>query len=282
MSFSPCCGVLCAVIVFFLSGCAGTITKPLSVCPGKSNAAEALDALQSQSQNKIPLFARGNCSIKYYENNEEKKQHLSIKVFLIKPPSEIYIQASAGVVDKAVVLGSNAKEFWLEAKPEQISKYWWGLWSEQNHDAGIMINPRTLLEALGIAEIDTDEEGWSLSNEGAFDVLTKTSQNATIKKIYIYCCDYRIRKIEYFDNHGVPSAVAQLDDYRELSQGLFIPFKIVINSMSEIIEDSLVVNLTLESVKPATEKQQKFSIVRSQPKGFDHIYRVINGQPIEQ
>ncbi|MEJ2646807.1 MAG: hypothetical protein P8016_00195 [Sedimentisphaerales bacterium] len=290
MGFSPCrtvhsvtnlTALLCAVTIIFLSGCGSKVQKPLPVCPGKSNVTEALAALQAQSENIVPLFTnKGTFSIEYYDDDEMRKQHFNIRVLLIKPPSEIYMQASTGIIDKAMVLGSNEKEFWLQVKPE-ISSYWWGLWSKQSSNAGILINPRTLLEALGIAEIDTNAN-WSLSNESGFDILTKRVQGMIIKKLHIYCCDYTVRQIDYYDNSAKPTAVVKLDNYKEVAPGLYIPFSIVINSITENIENTFNVDIKLSSIKPATQRQQNFPITRPEPKGYDHIYQVINGQWIEQ
>jgi hypothetical protein len=270
------------IIIFaFFSGCGNNIQKPLPVCPGKSNAAEALAALTSQSENMVPLFTnKGSFSIEYYDKDQMRKQHFSIRALLIKPPSEIFMQASTGIVEKAMVLGSNETEFWLEVKPE-LSSYWWGQWSQQNSDTGLLINPKTLLEALGISQIDTNAN-WSLSNENGNDVLTKTIQGIVTKKIYIYCCDYRIKKIEYYDNQGKPVALAKLGKYREVSPRFFIPFSIAINSMSKNIEETFNLEITLDSINPATEKQEKFSIVQPKVEKLDHIYQVINGQWFEQ
>ena len=269
-------------ILFVLVGCAPKMQKPLQICPGKNSTTEALTALQLQSENMVSLFTRkGKFSIEYYEKDEMHKQHFSIQILLIKPPSEIYMQAGTGIIHKALVLGSNEQEFWLQAKPDQIDSYWWGLWSEQNSDTGLMINPGTLLEALGIAEIDTAAD-WSLSNDGTFDVLTKTVNGVTTKTLYVYCCDYRVWKIEYFDEYGQPSAVVELDDYKEVSEGFFIPFSVVVKSLTENVEETFTLNLTLDSIKPAAQKHIDFPIVRSEPRGFEHVYRVKNGRWIEQ
>jgi hypothetical protein len=273
--------LFCALTIFILSGCGRNIQKPLPVCPGKSNVTEALAALKSQSENMIPLFTnKGSFSLEYYYKDEKRKQHFSIRVLLIKPPSEIYLQASTGIIDKAMVLGSNEREFWLEVKPE-ISSYWWGLWSQQSSNTGLLINPKTLLEALGIAQIDTNSD-WSLSNEGPYDVLTKTVEGEVNKKLYIYCCDYRVRKIEYYDNHGKSLALVELDKYMEVSPGFFIPFSIAINPVTENIEDTFNLDIKLESVNPATEKQTNFNIVLPKPEGLKHVYQVINGRWDEQ
>jgi hypothetical protein len=279
MGFSPCWSALCTVIIFILSGC-GEMKKPLPICPGKSSVTEALAALQSQSENMIPLFSnKGNFSIEYYDKDEMRKQHLNIRILLIKPPSEIYMQAAAGMVEKAVVLGSNEKEFWFENKVE--SAFYWGLWSQQNADMEILINPQTFLEAIGITKIDANAD-WSLSNEGAYDVLTKTVQGIISKKLYIYCCDYRVRKIEYYDSQGKPLAVVELDKYKEVSPGFFIPFSIAVNSITQNVEDTLNLEIKLDSIKAATEKQKNFKIIRQKPEGFDHIYQIINGREIPQ
>ena len=268
--------------IFILSGCGNKIIKPLKVCPGKANVTESLTALQSQYENMTLLYTNnGNFSIQYYENDKIQKQHFQIRHLLIKPPSEIFLQAKTGIIDKAMVLGSNTQEFWLEVKPDPINSYWWGQWSDQDEDAGIMINPKTMLEALGITEIDTGAN-WSLSNEGAFDVLTKTEKGVISKKLYIYCCDYRVKKIEYFDRYGKPIVLAKLDKYTEVSPGFLIPFSIKINSLSKNVEDTFNVEIGLDTIKPATEKQANFKIVLPQTPSVDHVYQVINGDWLEQ
>jgi hypothetical protein len=273
--------LLYVFMVFILSSCGSKVQKPLPICPGKSNVTEALAALQGQSENMVPLFTnKGTFSIELYDDDEMRKQHFNIRILLVKPPSEIYIQASTGLIDKAMVLGSNEREFWVQVKPE-ISSYWWGLWSQQSSNAGILINPRTLLEALGMAEIDT-HANWSLSNAGGFDILTKKVQGITVKRLHIYCCDYTVRQIDYYDNAGSPTAVVKLDDYKEVTPGLVIPFSIVMNRLTENVENTLNVDIKLKSIKEATRKQQNFSITRPEPEGYDHIYQVINGQWFEQ
>ncbi len=268
--------LFCIVTIFLFSGCGKNIQKPLQVCPGKSNVTEALGALKSQSENVIPIFTnKGECAIEYYYKDEMRKQHLKIRILLIKPPSEIYLQAAAGVIEKAVVLGSNETKFWFQNKVD--STYFWGLWSQQSSNTGLFIDPKALLDALGIAQIDTNAN-WTLSNEGPYDILTKTIQGTINKKLYIYCCDYRVRKIEYYDNQGKLLAIVKLDNYTEVSPGFFIPFSIAINSVTKNIEDTLNLEIKLDSVKPATDKQKSFKIVRPELEGFDHIYQVINGQ----
>jgi hypothetical protein len=110
--------------------------------------------------------------LEYYVEGKTKPQRENLSVKLrVNPPAEIYLQGDKPLVSKAIVVASNEREFWLAIRPK-ISLYCWGLWSEQDSGGGLVINPRTLLEALGIEQIDAGQD-WSLSNEGAFDVLTK-------------------------------------------------------------------------------------------------------------
>ena len=102
------------------------------------------------------------------------------------------------------------------------------------------------------------------------------------KKLFIYSCDYRVSKIEYYDRYGKPVVLAKLNKYKEVSPGFFIPFEIKINSLSENIEDTLNLEIKLDSIGPATEKQENFKIVLPKTPSLDHIYQVIDGQLFEQ
>lgn len=275
--------IVVAILIF--AGCAPEIQKPVEVVPGKESVAEALSVLKARSQNAVPLLARGRCLLQYYdtEKKKHKKESLTVSV-LVKPPVEIYLRGDATLVPKAIVLGSNEREFWLSIRPKEISAYWWGTWSEQNSFEGLMINPRTVFEALGIMEIKA-EENWSLSNEGAFDVLTRRERGVVIKKIYIYGRDYLAKKIEYFDSNSQAVAYTELENYREISEGFSVPalIKIVTNARNNG-EDSLSITLNLKSIKPKTitEKMQNFYFNRRPPQGFKHEYRIISGKSIEQ
>jgi len=282
------------VAILLFAGCAPEIREPVEVVPGKESVAEALSVLKARSQNAVPLLAKGRCLLQYYdaEKKKPKKEPLTVRV-LMKPPVEIYLQGDATLVPKAVVLGSNEREFWLALKPKEISTYWWGQWSEQVSSEGLTINPRTVLEAIGVVEIKA-EENWSLSNEGAFDVLTRReppfllSQESTgvvTKKIYIYSRDYLVRKIEYFDSNGQAVAYTELEGYKEVSDGFFVPALInIIAYRQNSDEDSLNINLHLMSIRPKeiTEGMQNFFFNRPEPRGFEHILLNEGGKWIEQ
>jgi len=230
----------------------------------------------------VPLEATGQCLLQYYAEGKKYKENFPVKL-RVNPPAQIRLHGDFFLNPRGIVLGSNEREFWLAIKPKDISTYHWGLWSEQNFSQSIIINPKILLEALGIVP-PGDDESWYLSNEGVFDVLTeRNDQGRIIKKVYIHSCDYRVFKIEYFNVDGKAGAIVELYKYKEMSEGYFVPRVIkIVTYTQESREDSVVI--TLRSPKPYKfdKKKQDFYFNRSKPKGFKHIYRIIDGHIIEQ
>lgn len=271
--------------ILILAGCESRIRQPTKICPGKDSVTDALAALQSQSRNVTPLRANGQCRFEYYVEGKKKPQRENFNVKLwVNPPVEIYMQGDKALVPKAIVLGSNEKEFWLSISPKEISTYWWGNWSEQDLSKGLVINPRTLLESLGIGEVKA-QHNWSLSNEGPYDIISKRQQDVVIKKIYIYSCDYRVRKIEFFNQEGQTVADAELGKYKEVSDGFFVPSLIKVTTYSqETGEFSLSITLDLSTVKPATITEPRRNVLFKlpPPRGFTNVYRVVNGKWFKQ
>jgi hypothetical protein len=256
--------------------------KPVRVCPGKESIAESLFSLRLQLENAVPLKANGQCLLQYYaEDRKPKKENFPVKLW-VNPPVEIYMQGDVAFDPKGIVLGSNKEEFWLAVRLKEVSCYWWGRWSEKSRPEKLMISPKLVLEALGTATVG-DEENWSLSNEGAFDVLTKQEGGTETKKIYINNCDYLVRRIEYFDGGGRAAIVMELNKYKKISKDFFVPGVIkIVNCTGSNKEDS--VQITLGSVKPAnfTDKQRKRLFIRPQEQGVKHIYKIVDGNIIEQ
>lgn len=271
-----------AAAILILVGCAAPIQKPVRVCPGKKSVTESLSSLRLRLENTVPLKANGQCLLQYYaEDKKPKKENFPVKLW-VNPPVEIYMQGDVAFDPKGIVLGSNEDEFWLAVRLKEVSGYWWGRWSERNYPEKLMISPRLVLEALGVTAVG-DDENWSLSNEGAFDILTKQEGGTKTKKIYINNCDYLVRKIEYFDDEGQATIVTELDKYKELIKDFFVPtFIKIINRIDGNEEDS--VQITLSSIQPTnfTDKRRKRLFIRPEPQGFKHIYKIVDGNIIEQ
>ncbi len=273
-----------AVGILVFAGCAPEIQKPVQVVPDKESVTEALSVLKARSENAVSLLARGRCIFEYYdpENKKRKKEQLSV-VVLMKPPVEIYLQGDATLVPKAIILGSNEREFWLSMRPKEISTYWWGTWSGQDFTEGIMINPRTLFEALGFLETGA-EENWSLSNEGAFDVLIKQKRGVVVQKIHIDKLGYLVSKIEYYDSKGRTLALAELKNYKEAAEGFFVPASIKIIAYNrDNGSEPLGITLNLTTIKPKEFTEGQKRLFELPPKqGFDHILRNKGGKWIEE
>jgi hypothetical protein len=270
--------VTCITALLALTGCGPETKKPLLVCPGKSSIAEALSALQSKSENMVSLYARGKSRLLYYDENGKKhKENLDVKI-IVKSSDEIYLQGDMSIVPKAIMLGSNKYEFWLAIKPKEISEYWWGQWPDLDSSQDILINPKTLLEALGIVKVDLQAD-WSLSNKGPFDILTKRVDGVIIKKIYIYCCDYTIRKIEYFDLNGQVLACTELNEYKEITENFFVPSFIEVTTYgSDKKEDTISFTFDLNSIqhREITASQNRY-FERPAPQGYKNLHRLENG-----
>lgn len=266
-----------------LTGCGPQIRVPTEVCAGQESVDEALAALQAQSQNAVPLKAHGNSRLEFYVEGKKKpkKENLDVIKLRVNPPAEVYLQGDKSILSKVVVLGSNEQEFWLSIRPKE-STHIWGKWAEQDSSGGLVINPRTLLEALGIGQIDAEQD-WSLSNEGAYDVLTKQEDGVTTKKIHIWCCDYRARKIELFDSDGQAVASAELDRYQEVSQGFFVPALIRVTTFGrDEMEKPVTVTINLTSIQSSDKWPGQLFDRPSRIGRFNNVYRMVNGKLIEQ
>ena len=275
--------IAAAILLVILSGCAPEIKLPTQICPGKQSLAESLASLRSFSGDPFQFRANGQCLLEYYAEGKKHRENFPVKLW-VNAPAQICLQGDVAFDPKGIVLGSNEDEFWLAMKPKEISNYWWGKWSESGCLEKLMVSPKTVLEALGIAAVDSDEN-WSLSNEGVFDVLTKGDGRTETQKIYIYSCDYRIRRIEYLDVDEQATVVTELDRYKEAAKGFFVPTIIkIVNRPEETIKDSVSITLRLRSIKSMnfTEKAQRRLFTRPEPHRFKHIFRIIDGEMIEQ
>ena len=273
-----------AIGMLFFTGCVIEPPKPIEIVPAKESATEALAVLKARSQNAVSLRSRGRCVFEYYdpENKKRKKEKLEVTI-LMQPPVELYLQGDVTLVPKAMILGSNEREFWLLMRPNEISRYWWGTWSEQNSSEGLIINPRTLFEAFGFLETGADEN-WSLSNEDAFDVLIQRNRGVVIKKIHISKRGYLISKIEYYDSKGLALALAELKSYKEVSEGFFVPASInIIAYDQEGGAEPFSVTLNLKSIKPKEFNERQQQLFERPPFGnFKHILKNEGEKWIEQ
>jgi hypothetical protein len=296
------------IVILSLSGCTEQIKQPTRICPGKKTANEALSALGSHSAKTVPLKANGQCRLEYYAEGKSKKENFPMKLWVnpvrnsrqqgedgvhivsnrVNPLSEIYLQGDVAFDPRGLVLGSNEDEFWLAIRLKEISSYWLGRWTEVGSVEGLLLDPRVVLEALGIMAVNSDvedAENWTLSKEGAFDILTKNSGRAgIIKKIFIYNCDYSVRKIQYLDIDEKSELVVELDKYKQVVEDFSTPSIIRISRHSKNIEDQAKILLSLTSIKPTSISSKQRNVLFNPPKttGFKHFFVNIDGKWIER
>jgi len=271
------------VLLVTLWGCAPQEQIAKRECPGALSAAESVSNLELQSEKAVSVKANGQCLLRYYDEDAKlQKENFAVKLW-VNPPSELYLQGDVAMNAKGIVLGSNSEEFWLAIRPKEISGYWWGKWDEQENLAKVLINPKVLLEAVGVSEVSC-RDSWSLSKEGGFDVLTKRNGSVESRKVYVDTCDYLVRRIEYFDLKGQRVLVAELDRYKEVVEGFSVPRFIKIVNEGGNSEDSVEITLNLKSVKKTSfsEKQQAVFFGRPEPCRFEHVYKIVGGNTFEE
>jgi len=268
-----------------VAGCVGREKVPLQICGGAESVDESLSLLKSRAEGALSLRASGDCLFYYYADGKGHKEHFPIKIW-VNPPVEIYLQGDIGFDPKGIMAGCNARSFWFSIKPE-LSTYQWGLWAEAGRVGQMMLSPRVVLEALGVAAVDGQAVGrdnWSLSNDGAFDILTQRSRDGTaIKSIYIYNCNSTVSRIEYFDSDGKVVVAAKPDDYKQLAGGFSVPRVVkIIHYGQDNSEDWFRVRLNSIKTTTFTKKQRKGLFARPDPRGFEHVYKIIGNDLAEQ
>jgi len=222
--------------------------------------------------------------LEYYDDGKPRTENFFVRLWF-NPPAEIYLQGDVAFDPKGIVLGSNENEFWLAIRLKEISRYWYGRWKEASHIDELIISPRLILEAFGIAEVGRNSENWSLSKEGAFDVLTRRDDKGRIiRKTHIYNCDYSVQKIEYFDVNGQAKVIVELGKYKQVLDEFFVPriIKIVKSGESEKDLTSVTVNLT--SIKSAdfSLKQRNLLFMPPKQNGYKHVFEYNDGKLIEK
>lgn len=273
--------VICEISVLFLVGCTPPVEKKLLFCPGASSFDEATEKVLANSKNIVPFRVNGKCQSRFYDDGKKYQENFGIKVWA-EPPNRLRLQGDIFLDPKGIVLGANEREFWFSIKP-QMSTYVWGLWSQQSSVSTGLINPATLLEAVGTLKVE-DRKQWTLSNDRTFDILTKTNDKGrTVKKIYIYCCDYLVKKIEYYGKDNKAVLIANLDEYRKLGESFFVPGVIELVTFNENGNENSF-KMTFDAYKPYefTEKQKEALFVRPEPRGFKNVYQIINNKAVEQ
>jgi len=278
--------VLAVGLGILLAGCA-VGPEHLPVCPGQPTVEEALQTLSARAKGAVPLRANGQGLLTYHMPDKDKPERHNLPMQMwFNPPAEVYIQGSVAVDPRAVIIGSNEQEFWLALRPKEISSYYTGRWQDVRDFEGLMMSPRVVLEAFGIVAAPDGEPNaalWSLQNKGPYDVLTRRDEaGRPVKRVYVYACDYLVRKIEYCDPRGKVVAVATLGNYQPVEEFL-VPTRIdVVSTGSDGRKDSMKIELSSVKLMKFNEQQRQRLFIRPDPDKFEHIYRYEEGRWVPQ
>ncbi len=270
----------------FIGGCAAPGRPRLPVCPGKASVDEALAALTAHAQQAVPLRANGQILLKYHEpDSKGEKQHNLPMTLWFNPPWETYIQGSIAADPKAVVIGSNRENFWLVLRPKEMSAYYIGQWDQARTVEGLMMSPMIVLEAFGIiTDNEPNEGGWSLKNEGAYDILTRRNEaGRLVKRVHVYACDYLVHKIEYFDDRQKVVAVAELGEYEPVAESFRVPTRVRVTAIGPTKrQDSISIALTSMSERKPNEQQKRVFFNPPDSEKFEHVYELAGGKWVPQ
>ncbi len=270
----------------FLGGCAAPGRPRLPVCPGKATVDEALAALAAHAQQAVPLKANGQILLTYHEPDSKKqKQHNLPTTLLFDPPWETYIQGSIAADPRAVIIGSNQESFWLALRPQEMSSFYLGQWTQARTVEGLMMSPMVVLEAFGIiVDNEPNKSGWSLKNDGAFDILTKRNEaGRLVKRVHVYACDYLVHKIEYFDDRQKVVAVAELGAYKPVDESFRVPTRVKVSAIGPSKQqDSIHISLTSMNERKFTEQQKRAFFNPPDPNKFERVYALIAGKWVRQ
>ena len=266
--------------IMILTGCAAPVRRPKSPCAGKNSAVEAIEALNSHRLQTRPIRATGRCLLRYHVKGKEHKENFPVKLW-VNPPNEIYLQGDIAFNATGLVLGSNADELWFWLRPKEISSYWWSKWSQTGDWNDFVLSPAVLLEAFSLA--DMQDGDWSLTH-GHSDILwLHNEEGILLKRVYVEQCGYNVARIEYFDKSGRIVAKAEFAEYKQVTKGQLAPAVIKITTMAESdSEDSVEISLGSIRPKQFSDKQRQRLFVRPQPRGFEHVYQIIDGISVEQ
>ena len=256
------------IVLIGFSGCDGSLKSgDDSLCAGSKNARQVLAAI-SANQNIRPVSASGRCKISWFEKGRVKSETPDVRLRFV-PPYNIYF---AGTIlgQESFRLGLNDEQFWYRMKP--IGEYYYGSRLDAHKCKGSqLINPATLLEAIGIVSAD---ESWKFTKTPVEDILTKVGDNGKpLKKIFVDKCSSHIVRVQYFDKAGKPLMTTVLGDY-VTEDGLTVPSSI---DMLSHKTDGMSLEIDLKGVKlfEPTPKQLNGKLFKMPSMdGFDKIYEM--------
>jgi len=198
-----------------LSGC-GFVGRSRLAVPGRATFEEAASALREQAAGFEPTQINGTCKLEY-RDEDGKWRRLSpfdMKLWL-EPPYNLYAEIFAAFGPEGkIFFGANQESFWLSIKPE-INTYWFGRWNDMQDVTELELDPRVVLESLGMIQF-APHETWQLENQRGQDVLicSDTASGREIKRLFVNTKKYQLSRILYYDELGEVSVAVEMERYK--------------------------------------------------------------------
>ncbi|MCP4451199.1 MAG: hypothetical protein GY809_07035, partial [Planctomycetes bacterium] len=217
-----------ALSVVGLAGCHGPLRG--KVVPGLATFQDAAAALKTQVATFEPTQLYGTCKLDYLDEGGKWRRTTPFRTKLwLEPPHNLHVQilAAPGPEGK-IFLGANQEAFWLSIKPE-INTYWFGRWDDVSDVTTLELNPRVVLESLGMIQF-APHETWRLENKKRMDVLTcrETTSNRVVKRFYVATKTYKLSQVEYYDAWGDLAVSVELQRYKVLDGKNSVPKNICV------------------------------------------------------
>ena len=216
--------VMLCLGVLVLSGCHGLGNGRMRTL-GKETLDESIHTLQNQVDGFAPTQINGTCKLSYRDEEGKWRRMPGFTMkFWLEPPYNLdWVGNAAPGPEGKIFLGANQEAFWLSIKPE-INTYWVGRWEDLTDVTALELNPRVVLEALGMIQF-APHETWQLENKKGQDVLTctNTATGRLIKRLTVTTKTYRLAKIQYYDDWGEMAVVVELERYKALDGKNSVP-----------------------------------------------------------
>ncbi|MDD5458941.1 MAG: hypothetical protein PHF37_06085 [Phycisphaerae bacterium] len=265
------------IFLVSLAGCGPQTQEFERLCPGPINIDELMEEVSHSPL--LPFRADGTSQLIYAdEKGRKSKERVDVKIW-INPPFDIYLQGDIAFDPKGLILGSNKEEFWLALRPDKIDSFYSGRW-DQAGGGFVSASAGILLEALGVVNFESADE-WEMAASEKFTVLAKLAKDGTIiKSVTIDNCNRSVRKIDYFDSKGELTALAEMDDYRQVGDNLIVPRLIkIINKAGAKFE----LNIKLGNIKETrfNEQQEKKMFNPPNSSDYENVYRIMGDKLVE-
>ncbi len=252
---------LSALAIVALTGCQGPqIAAPPTVgCEGMATIYDAAAALAAQREQLIPLQATAQCRMEWRDADGKTQRERFDAQVRFMPPEKLFFR---GHRFGEIRFGTNAEQFWLRIKPE-LDTYWYGSRRQaQECSHVLMMNPANLTEALGMVQVDAQ---WELFHRDGWDLLTERDNGMPVRRVYVDACDYRVRRIEYYDRFGQVTSATELADYITLPrQRLAVPRTIRLVTLYQGLEESSVL-IELDNIREFSPRPQQIQNLFQRP-----------------